>query len=255
MPVAAPQMHIGRCPRCGARLPPDIEDTTCPYCGSQLEREKVPALTVTSEEELAASFRRPVPETLAKKLRAAKRFPVRKIVMSGILSMVAIVLTVTEMGFIPWVEGASLTIVHVPVIVGAVLAGPLAGLLIGLVFGVCNLLQGMHIPNGPVDVCFTNPLASVVPRLFIGPMAWLVYRTLRRKSETCALVVASVAGSLTNTILAFGALGLLGFLPWTAIGTIAVVNGIPEAIFAAIVMWAIAVVQKRIEQGRRSSAV
>ena len=29
-------------------------------------------------------------------------------------------------------------------------------------------------------IWLTNPLLSVLPRLFIGPLAWLVWRALRR---------------------------------------------------------------------------
>ncbi len=59
----------------------------------------------------------------------------RKIVITGVLSAVSIFLGITRLGFIPWLSGASLTIMQVPVILGAVLEGPIVGLAIGLVFG------------------------------------------------------------------------------------------------------------------------
>jgi len=104
----------------------------------------------------------------------------RRIVITGVLSAISIFLGMTRLGFIPWISGASLTIMQVPVIIGAILEGPVVGMVIGLVFGVFSLIQAAVAPTGPTDVWFTNPLLSILPRLFIGPMAWLVYSGLRR---------------------------------------------------------------------------
>jgi uncharacterized membrane protein len=179
----------------------------------------------------------------------------RKIVIAGVMGAISIFLGATHLGFIPWLAGAALTIMHVPVIVGAVLEGPGVGLAIGLIFGAFSLIQGAIAPTGPTDVWFTNPLVSIVPRLFIGPVAWLVYRVLRDTSEMAALAAAGVAGSLTNTVLVLGVLGLLGFLPWGLIATIAVSNGVPEAILAAVLTVAVIAAWKRVETGRGGSTV
>nr|MBC7244831.1 ECF transporter S component [Chloroflexota bacterium] len=180
---------------------------------------------------------------------------VRKIVTTGVMGAISIFLGASHLGFIPWLAGAALTIMHVPVIIGAVLEGPLVGLLIGLIFGAFSLLQAAIAPTGPADVWFTNPLVSIVPRLFIGPMAWLAYKALHKNNEALALALSGVVGSLTNTVLVLGVLGLYRFLPWVLIGTIAVTNGLPEAIIAAIITLAVVAAWKRIETGRRGSTV
>jgi uncharacterized membrane protein len=179
----------------------------------------------------------------------------RKIVVAGVMGAISIFLGLTHLGFIPWLAGAALTIMHVPVIIGAVLEGPLVGLLIGLIFGGFSLLQAAIAPTGPTDVWFTNPLVSVVPRLFIGPAAWLVYEAARRMSSVAAVTLAGIAGSLTNTILVLGVLGLKGLLPWTLVATIAVTNGLPEAVVAAVITLAVVTSWKRIETGRKTSTV
>ncbi len=183
------------------------------------------------------------------------RFTTRKIVISGVMASISIFLGLTHLGFIPWFAGAALTIMHVPVIIGAVLEGPLVGLVIGLLFGAFSLLQAAIAPTGPTDVWFTNPLVSIVPRLFIGPVAWLAYKALQRASEIPALVIAGVAGSLTNTILVLGALGLYRLLPWALIWSIATTNGLLEAILAAVITVAVVAAWKRVESGRRGSTV
>ncbi len=55
---------------------------------------------------------------------------IRKIVVTGVMGAIFNLLGITHWGFIPWFSGASLTIMHVPVIIGAVLEGPVVGTLI-----------------------------------------------------------------------------------------------------------------------------
>ena len=180
---------------------------------------------------------------------------VRKIVIAGVMGGISIFLGATHLGFIPYFSGASLTIMHVPVIIGAVLEGPVVGTVIGLIFGLFSLLQAAIAPTGPADVWFVNPLVSILPRLVIGPIAWLVYRALKNFREVPALVGAGIAGSLTNTVLVLGVLGAFGYLPWPVIGTIAAANGLPEAALAAILTYAVVVSWKRIKTKRQGSSV
>jgi uncharacterized membrane protein len=177
----------------------------------------------------------------------------RKIVLTGILGAISIVLGITHWGFIPWLSGASLTVMHVPVIIGAILEGPWVGVAIGLIFGVFSLIQAAVAPTGPADVWFTNPIVSVLPRLLIGPAAWFVWKLLK-KWEIPALIASGIAGSLTNTILVLSALGLFGFLPWQVIATIAFANGLPEAAAAAILVLVVVAAWKRISLNKKQGA-
>jgi len=177
----------------------------------------------------------------------------RKIAVASAMSAIAILLGTTHWGFIPWLAGASLTIMHVPAIVGAVLEGPIVGLLVGFLFGLFSLIQGAIAPTGPADVWFVNPLISILPRLFIGPVAWLAYRGLQKHNQVLALIVAGVAGSLTNSVLVLTTIGMVGHLPWALIGTIAVTNGLPEAAVGAIITLAVVSAWLGIHRGRRGS--
>lgn len=179
--------------------------------------------------------------------------PVRKIAVAGVLSATAVVLGLTRLGFIPWFSGASVTIMHVPVIVGAILEGPVVGFLIGLIFGVSSLLQAALAPTGPIDVFFVNPLVSVLPRALVGPVSFLVYRLIRGSAERpvairagFAVGAAAVGGSLTNTVLVLSTLGFLNALPWPVVLSVAVANGLPEAVVAALVVFAVVAAWKRI---------
>ena len=177
----------------------------------------------------------------------------RKIVVTGVLGAIAILLGLTRIGFIPWFSGASLTIMHVPVIIGAILEGPVVGAGIGLIFGIFSMIQAAVAPSGPTDVWFTNPVLAVLPRLFIGPVAWLVWRALQ-KWPVPGLIVSGIAGSLTNTVLVLGAIGLLGYLPWAALPAIAIANGLPEIGLSAIITLVVVAAWRQITIGRRKGA-
>jgi uncharacterized membrane protein len=177
---------------------------------------------------------------------------IRKIVVTGVLGAISIFLGITHWGFIPWFSGASLTIMHVPVIIGAVLEGPVVGTLIGLIFGVFSLIQAAVAPSGPTDVWFTNPLLSVLPRLFIGVISWLVWKSLK-KIPAVGLIFSGIAGSLTNTVLVLGMIGMLGFVPWQALPAIALVNGLPEAAVSAVLVLLVVAAVRQIKVGRGKS--
>jgi uncharacterized membrane protein len=177
----------------------------------------------------------------------------RKIVITGVLGAIAVLLGLTRLGFIPWFSGASLTIMAVPVIIGAVLEGPVVGALIGLIFGVFSMIQAAVAPNGPTDVWFTDPLLSVLPRLFIGPVAWLAWKVLSRW-PAAGLIAAGLAGSLTNTVLVLGVIGLKGYLPFAALAAIAGTNGLPEAGLNALITLAVVAAWRQFAIGKRRGA-
>ncbi len=89
----------------------------------------------------------------------------RKIVVTAVLSAVTIVLGLLPFGgYIPFF-GISITILAIPVIIGAILEGPIVGAGIGLIFGLTSLYQAATAPKSPLDPLFVNPLLSVLPRM------------------------------------------------------------------------------------------
>jgi uncharacterized membrane protein len=172
-----------------------------------------------------------------------KGFSVRKIVISGVLAAIAILLGVTRLGFIPVPNLAgNATIMHVPAIIGGVMEGWLVGGIVGTIFGLFSFLQA-------TTPLFKDPLVAIFPRIFIGITAYFTYAALKRVSEFWALVVAAVVGTLTNTVLVLGMAVIRGYLPLAAIPPI-IPQAIAEVIIAAIITWAVVAAWKRIETGR-----
>ena len=156
------------------------------------------------------------------------RLSVRQIVIAGILGGIAIFLGYTRLGFIPVPNLAgNATIMHVPAILGGALEGPVVGTIVGGIFGIFSFIQA-EVPF------FRDPLVSILPRLFIGVVAWAVFASLRNWSIDVAAAVAGVLGSMTNTVGVLGMAVLLGYLPLAA--TIPIIpQAIAEAVLAAVV--------------------
>ena len=153
---------------------------------------------------------------------------VRQIVIAGILGGIAIFLGYTRLGFIPVPNlVGSATIMHVPAILGGALEGPVVGTIVGGIFGIFSFIQA-EVPF------FRDPLVSILPRLFIGVLAWAVFVGLRSRSVDLAAAAAGVLGSLANTVGVLGMAVLLGYLPLAAVVPI-VPQAIAEAILAAVV--------------------
>jgi uncharacterized membrane protein len=156
------------------------------------------------------------------------RLNVRQIVIAGILGGIAVFLGYTRLGFIPVPNLAgNATIMHVPAILGGALEGPVVGTIVGGIFGIFSFIQA-EVPF------FRDPLVSILPRLFIGVVAWAVFASLRRWSIDVAAAAAGVLGSMTNTVGVLGMAVLLGYLPLAAVVPI-LPQAIAEAVLAAVV--------------------
>lgn len=161
------------------------------------------------------------------------------------------------------------TIIHIPVIVGAILLGPKRGAILGALFGVTSLIQNTISPTATSFVFSPfysvgdgggNPLSLIicfVPRILIGVVSYYVYIGLkklfkeRKGGETLSLTIAGLAGSLTNTLLVMNLIYFLFGDSYAAAKEITVdtlykviltvigINGVPEAILAAVLTAAI----------------
>lgn len=140
------------------------------------------------------------------------RLSTRTIAVAGILSAIAILLSLVPwLGYIP-IGPITITTMHIPVIIAAILEGPFVGGFVGLIFGLSSIYTAATIFAGsPTAVFFLNPLVSVVPRILIGIVAYYVYSGIKKISNNKSLstVMGALAGTLTNTV---GVLGMIYIL-------------------------------------------
>ncbi len=92
----------------------------------------------------------------------------------------------------------TVSVVLVPIVLGAALAGPLAGLWLGFVFGVAVLASG----DAALFYGF-NAFGTIVTVLLKGALAGLVtglvYRALARVNRTLSSAVSAVVCPIVNT--------------------------------------------------------
>lgn len=171
----------------------------------------------------------------------------RRLVLIGALGGISIFLGISGLGLIR-LPIFSLTIMHIPVIIGALLEGPVIGIAVGLIFGLFSMYQNITAP-GLTSFIFWNPIIALIPRILIGIVAYYSFKLLKSKvksTEVC-VGIASILATLTNTI---GVLGLTYILYLDKYAqareiskeavagtllTVGLTNGIPEAIVSALI--------------------
>ena len=165
------------------------------------------------------------------------------------------------LGYIP-LGFTRATIIHVPVIIGSILLGPKKGAVLGGIFGLTSFINNTMNPTvtsfvftpfyslgemqggiGSIIICF-------VPRILVGIIPYFVFKVLYKEMKSkgsgmlVALGIAGLAGSFVNTLLvmnlifvffrdayAVAANAVYGFIL-----SIIAMNGIPEAIVAAVIV-------------------
>ena len=185
----------------------------------------------------------------------------KTLTLLGVLIAIQVVLTMANIGLIP-LPFIKATILHIPVIIGAVLLGPIEGMILGLSFGIMSIVMNTVQPGvtsfvfspfitvGENTGNFASLFVAIVPRVLIGLTAYYSYKFVCKfdKSRMVAYSVAGLVGALTNTILVMGSIYVLfgeqyaaaKDIPFSALfGAIMAIvgtNGVPEAIGAAIIV-------------------
>lgn len=190
---------------------------------------------------------------------ARGRLGTRQLTIVGMLSAVSIIMALTPLGFIQ-LPMARATLMHIPVIIGALIEGPTVGVLIGFIFGVFSLVQNYIAPSSALFFAFQNPLVSVVPRILIPITAYYTYKYMIGKKDTIKIGAAAVVGTITNS---FGVLTMIYLLysdraaaalkvtkaaVGKAIYGIALTNGVPEIIIAVIITLPVVMAIKKVRR-------
>ena len=185
---------------------------------------------------------------------AQRRLNVRRMTIIGVLSAISITMSMLPfIGYIP-IGPVKATIMHIPVIIGAIIEGPLVGAVIGLIFGLTSLWNAFAQPV-TLSPLFMNPLVSVFPRILIGIVAYYVYQGVYKitKKVYASGFIAGIIGSLVNTGGVLGMIYVLYADKYLALMEqqgasaakllfgIVLTSGIPEALVAGLIVSAVSV--------------
>lgn len=181
------------------------------------------------------------------------------------LTAIMMVMAFTPLGYIP-LPFMNATTMHIPVIIGACLLGPKTGAILGGIFGLTSVVKATIQPNITSFVFtpfyssspqfhggFESLIVAIVPRILIGLIAGYVFLFLRKKMKgvSLPLLISGFIGSMVNTIGVMSLIYLLfgeqyaaagGKDPSMLFGIIMGVigmNGIPEALIAAVLTQAV----------------
>lgn len=120
----------------------------------------------------------------------------KKIAGTGLLTAIVVVLQLfgSAIKFGPF----SISLVLIPIVVGAALYGKLSGAWLGLVFGATVLLSG-----DAAAFLAVNPIGTVITVLVKGILAGLcaglVFSLLEKSSKTAGTVCAAIISPIVNT--------------------------------------------------------
>jgi uncharacterized membrane protein len=118
--------------------------------------------------------------------------------LTGMALLTAVVVILQLLGAFVRFGPFSISLVLIPIVVGAALYGPAAGAWLGFVFGLVVLLSG-----DAAAFLAVNPLGTVLTVLVKGAgagfCAGLVFRALEKKNAWTAAILAAVTAPVVNT--------------------------------------------------------
>ena len=125
--------------------------------------------------------------------------------MAGIALLIALVIVLQFVGgMIPPIGGFSISLVLIPIVLGAAVYGPRAGALLGAAFGVVvtiNCITGSDV--GGAMVFQANPILCIVVVLVKGILAGFasgfVYMMFKHRNGYVAMVLAAIVCPVVNT--------------------------------------------------------
>ena len=186
----------------------------------------------------------------------------KNLVTTAILAALIIIFGAV-IGTIP-IGPVGLTLMHIPVIIGAIVLGWKYGVFLGFIMGLVSCLIATFLPfTGAFIFSPFIPLPGsdhgsilalvvcFVPRMLIGVLSPLSFEFLKKKfaKKHPAYGISAVIGSLTNTLLVilfiaiFFSKGFLSIQPagrgvFIALLLMVLLNGLPEALVSFLVVFA-----------------
>ena len=134
--------------------------------------------------------------------------------ITAVLTAIIAVMAFTPIGFLR-IGPLELTLIMIPVIIGAVTQGAVTGAFLGAVFGIVSFIQcftgsalGAILVSESIAKTF---VVCFVPRVLAGLICGLIYKVCSKRDskQSWSLLVAGISGSLMNTVLFLGFLALL----------------------------------------------
>ena len=122
----------------------------------------------------------------------------------AVLIAIILIMAFTPLGYIKTL-GLEITLIVVPVCVGAVTLGPTAGLILGAVFGISSFIQCFGLSTFGMQLLAINPIlcfiVCVPTRMLMGWLTGVIYKALSKTgAKAIATPFACLIGPVLNTL-------------------------------------------------------
>ena len=132
-----------------------------------------------------------------------KKFSTTKFVEMALLVAIILLMAFTPIGYIK-TFGLEITLIVVPVTVGAITLGPAAGAVLGAVFGITSFIQCFGMSAFGAMLLSINPAGTfvvcVAARILMGWLTGLIYQGLKKVQpiRKISVFLASLIGPFLN---------------------------------------------------------
>jgi len=135
----------------------------------------------------------------------------QELILVSLFSSIILMLSlIPNLGLIVVFGGVSLTIIHIPVLIGVMTFKRLSNVLIlGVVFGLGSFLAALTRGSTPIDLAFVNPLISIVPRILFAVAAWYLFKFSKYLQQNISYVYQFIVLAF---VLLFMSVGLADYL-------------------------------------------
>lgn len=143
------------------------------------------------------------------------------VLFSTFASIILLMGLIPELGFITFIPGiSSITIVHIPVLIGVMLLPLGYSMMLGLMFGLSSWIASFMYAKTAFDYAFQNPLVSVVPRILFAVAAFFVVRGLIELSKRFKhgnIITFILITIISSIFMFFAGKGLIEVTGWKAL--------------------------------------
>lgn len=147
----------------------------------------------------------------------------KQIAKLGLFTAIILMLGLTPLGYFN-LPIASITMIHIPVIIGSIIFGTKASIYLGGIFGLTSFIRCFTTPDAVAMILlgtntggfklynlFLIVAILFVPRILTGLFTNLTFKFTKGLNQTISVGISAFVGSMTNTIFFLGGLYLFAF--------------------------------------------
>ena len=130
---------------------------------------------------------------------------------TGMMIAIILLMSFTPLGYLR-TAGLEVSLITIPVAIGAMIIGPKAGLLLGTVFGLTSFYQCFGMSPFGAALLGINPFSTFIlcvpTRALVGWLTGVIFKGIEKldRSKTVCYFIGGLIAALLNTILFMGAL-------------------------------------------------